>query len=238
MAPELSEAHLALGSTYAYDFLDFARAAPEFERALNLAPGSARVQAGVAGFTSNLGHFEGAIKGARIAVTLDPQNVYVHITLAQVLFEARRYDEAMAALQAAKALRPNSTFISMLVAYTLLYSGRYEEARQLCDSPAIPPQHHGRLLCLASAYYGLGRKDDADRALKQYKVLPQDQRSSFSIAALYARWGKKKEALEYLNQAWQKREPAFQSLKVYPAFDSLRDMPEFKAIESELNLPP
>jgi TolB-like protein/Flp pilus assembly protein TadD len=237
LAPDLGEAHLALGLARAYDSLDFADAAPEFERALALSPGSARVQAGVAGFVSQLGHFEAATTGARRAVTLDPQNVNPHITLGQVLASARHYDEALTAFQAAKALRPSSIYISFNIAYALLGSGQFEQARQVCESPAIPPERPGRLKCLALAYHGLGRQKEADQALEQYKAIQKDE-PSFGLAEVYALWGNKAAALAQLAKAWQQRDPAFQSLKVSWELDPIRNEPEFKAIEAKMNFPP
>jgi tetratricopeptide (TPR) repeat protein len=155
LAPNLGEAHLALALARPYDFLDFGHAAPEFDQALALAPGSARVQAHYAGFAGQLGHFETAVNRARRAVTLDPQNIDLLIGLGQVLSWASRYNEALTVLQAAKALRPSSIFINYNIAATLRASGQFEQARQLCASPAIPAESHGRLLCLAKAYHGL-----------------------------------------------------------------------------------
>jgi len=44
VAPDLGEAHATLASVRAYALFDYVGAAPEFDRALALAPGSAKVQ--------------------------------------------------------------------------------------------------------------------------------------------------------------------------------------------------
>src|SRR5208337_4406994 len=81
LAPGLGEAHLTLAAVRAWGLLDFAGAATEFDRALALAPGSARVQMNFAGFAGQLGHFQPAIIAARRAVALDPQNVQTHVCI-------------------------------------------------------------------------------------------------------------------------------------------------------------
>jgi len=238
LAPELGEARLALGSARAYVLLDFGNAAPEFDRALALSPGNARVQAHFAAFAGQLGHFEAAVNGARRAVTLDPRNIDSLIDLGQVLNWARRYEEALTVLQSAKARRPNSNFINFNIAGTLRASGQFEQARQMCESPTIPTENPSRLLCLAKAYHGLGRQQDAELALERYKALPRSDTPSFSLATVYAQWGDKEAALEYLATAWQQRNPAFQLLRVDWEFDPIRNEPRFKTIEAAMNFPP
>jgi serine/threonine protein kinase/TolB-like protein/tetratricopeptide (TPR) repeat protein len=238
LAPGLGEAHLALGRARAYVLLDFRGAAPEFDRALALSPGDARVQLGFAGFVGQIGHFEAALKGAHRAVTLDPQNVNAHMTLGLVLAAARRYDEALGAYRAAKALRPGSTYISNAIAFSLLAAGRFEQARELCDSLSSPEARDGRARCLALAYHGLGRQHDAERALEEYKAARGDLPSAFGLAQTYAQWGNKAAALEELEKAWQQRAPQFQALRVNWELDPIRNEPKFKAIEARMNFPP
>ena len=60
IAPDLADAHIALGWFVLAGALDFARAAPEIERALVLSPGNAFVQSYYASFQSFLGHHEKA----------------------------------------------------------------------------------------------------------------------------------------------------------------------------------
>jgi adenylate cyclase len=236
LAPELGEAHLALAGVRSNGLLDFAGAAPEFDRALALSPGSARVQRGFAGFAGQLRHFEAALNAAHRAVELDPQNVDSHIVLGQVLSWARRYDEALIAFRAASALSPNSNFISFNVAGALLASGQFEQVRQLCDT-SIPAERSGRHLLLAMVYHGLGRQRDAENEAAQFQALHRDE-GSLELAGVYAQLGNTAAALAELAKAYQERDAAFQLLRVAWELDPLRNEPQFKAIEAQMNFPP
>jgi TolB-like protein/tetratricopeptide (TPR) repeat protein len=237
LAPELGSAHLALADVLSNGLLDFAAAAPEFDRALALSPGSARVQMGFAAFAGHLGHFEPAINAARRAVDLDPQNANALVMLGQVLGYARRYSEALAALQAANVLRPNSGFITGNMAYILLATGQLEQVRALCESSAMPAQSPGRHLLLALVYHGLKREQEAQDQVAQFKAHHSDA-ASLELAGVYAQLGDTSAALQELTRAEQQRDPAFQVLRVAWTLDPIRNEPQFKAIEARMNFPP
>jgi len=237
LAPELGEAHLALANVLSIGLLNFGGALPEFDRALALSPGSARVQRDFAGFAGQLGHTEDAILAARRAVSLDPQNVDSQIILGQVLLWARDYAESLTALRAALLLRSNSIFVRGNIANTLLASGQFDQARLLCESPSLPPGDDGiRQHCLAMAYRGLGRQREAEHELEEFKS--RHPNASIELAGLYAQRGDRRLALEMLARAEQQRDSAFQVLRVYWALDPIRNEPEFKAIEARMNFPP
>jgi serine/threonine protein kinase/tetratricopeptide (TPR) repeat protein len=237
LAPELGEAHAVLAVTRAYGLLNFVGAAPEYERALALAPGSAYVERVFAAFYSQLGHHEVAVNAARRAVSLDPQNVQMHLLLGQVLSNARHFDQALSAFQDALVLSPDSHYIQAQKFYALLASGQLERAQRLCELPATPLDDDERHECLALAYHALGRQTDADRHMQQLQAM-EGNRWAFAYAEIYAQWGNTAAALEWLGKAEQLRDPSFQVLRVSWLLDPIRDQPQFKAIEARLNLPP
>ena len=237
LAPELGEAHLALAQIRAFLLLDYAAAAPEFDRALALAPGSARVQRAYAGYAADLGHFEAAVQAARRTVSLDPQAVSAHTTLGVTLYLARRYDEALAALQHAKALSPNSHYIQISMTLSLLASGKTQQARAQCESTSTPLDEDFRHHCLALVYHTLGRQADAERELQQLHALNGDG-SAFGYAEIYAQWGEKTQSLQWLATAQRLDNPNLQSLRVDWQLDPVRTEPQFKEIEARMNMPP
>lgn len=237
LAPELGEAHLALAQIRAFLLLDYAAAAPEFDRALALAPGSARVQRAYAGYAADLGHFEAAVQAARRTVSLDPQAVSAHATLGVTLYLARRYDEALAALQHAKALSPNSRYIQTSMTLSLLASGKTQRARAQCESTSAALDEDFRHHCLALVYHTLGRQVDAERELQQLHALNGDG-SAFGYAEIYAQWGEKTQSLQWLATAQRVDNPNLQSLRVDWQLDPVRSEPQFKEIEARMNMPP
>ncbi len=237
LSPEFGEAHLELAQVRAYGLLDFRGALPEFDHALALAPGSARVQRAFAGFASSLGHFEQATIAAGRAIRLDPRNAESYSQMAQVNYDARRYGEALIAFQHVKALSPRSHYIEGWIIMSLIASGQIERARQDCEALPTLLDEDDRHYCLALVYHALGRQADGERELKKLKGIDEDH-SAYTCATIYAQWGNKAEALRWLAKAEQLLDPGLQDLRVNWTLDPIRNEPEFKAIEARMNFPP
>jgi TolB-like protein len=231
LAPDLGEAHLALGDVRVAG-LDFLDAALEYDRALSVAPGSARVQRNVAWFAGAMGHHDAALAAARRAVTLDPQNYYSHLALAQVLSVARRFDETLEAAAAARAVNPGGQEVLYLIGSTYLAIGQPEHALQVC-SATRPPQHR----CLALAYHALGKPREAEIELDELKAYTGNA-AAFIYAGVYAQWGNRAQALQWLAVAEQSRDSNLQFLRAFWTLDPIRNEVSFKALERRLNFPP
>jgi TolB-like protein/Tfp pilus assembly protein PilF len=236
LAPTLGEAHLSLGSTRLVVLLDIAGAAPEFDRALFLAPGSARVLAGFANFAYALRHFDSAVNAARRAVILDPQNISAHTDLAGILTDARRFDEARVALQDASILDPASRLVAGTKANLLLASGQVDSAVKHCESRDTPLAQWARSACLALAYHASGRQSEAERELEKFQSIEGNSFAYF-YAGTYAQWGNLTAALKWLSTAERQRDPDLMWLKVSWEFDPIQNNPEFRAIEDRLKFP-
>jgi TolB-like protein len=237
LAPQLGGTHVVLAQIRAFLLLDNAGAAPEFERALALEPGSAGVQSAFAAFSSLLGRNEPAIAAARRAVLLNPLDVGVHINLGQCLLAAHQFEEALAALQDAKALNPDSHNVQQLITEALLASGKTQQARQQCELPSTRLDEDFRHHCLAMAYHTLGRQADADRELEELRALNGDA-SAYGYAEIYAQWGDKVRSLQWLSTAERLRVPSLMQLRADWQLDPIRDEPQYKAIEARVNFPP
>jgi TolB-like protein/DNA-binding winged helix-turn-helix (wHTH) protein len=107
LAPELAEGHLALAA-FSQSSLDFVQAATEFQRALELAPGNARVLRDYGLFTAYMGRADPGIAAARRAAVLDPLNPAGRQLLGETLKSARRPEEALTAYQELVALLPGA----------------------------------------------------------------------------------------------------------------------------------
>jgi eukaryotic-like serine/threonine-protein kinase len=185
LAPQLGEAHLELARTRAIAMMDLSGAAPEYDRAVALSPGSARVWQNVSYFHRGLGHDEASINAARRALTLDPMNIESYYALASALSTARHYQEALRTYNDARALRPGTQYIEGGIVDTLLASGEVEQARQHCESLSSKLEEEDRQACLALAYHALGRQGDAERELETLKSLDGDG-NSIGYAQIYA----------------------------------------------------
>jgi serine/threonine-protein kinase len=233
LAPELAEGHLALALVRA-ESLDFAGASDEFQRAMTLAPGNARVLRDYGAFAVEMGRTDAGIAAARRAAVLDPLSENSHSYLSSALLSARRYDEAFAAYQDALSLRPTDPqwrALGQLIYYAL---GDFEKMRAVCEGVGDAVKDFQD--CLALAYHKLGRQADAETALARFKAL-EGNTGAYSYATIYAQWGNTPKALEWLETALQLRDPQLINLKTAPLLDPLRLEPRFQAIERELKFP-
>jgi TolB-like protein/Flp pilus assembly protein TadD len=232
LAPDLAQAHLALAFVSAPN-LNFTEASEAYERALALAPGNAEVLRRSGEFAAYMGHFDAALAAARRAVVLDPLARQSHSALGQALYVARRYEEAVAAFAEVISLDPayKATYAGRGFAYYGL--GDLERARASCETK---PDYWGSQWCLAVIYDKLGRHADAEAVLAKMKAEDGDT-SAYQYATIYAQWGNRAKALEWLDTALRLRDPGLQVLKTDPLMDPLRKEPRFQAVERELKFP-
>jgi TolB-like protein/Tfp pilus assembly protein PilF len=233
LAPELAEGYAALGR-FAEEALDFPQAHEAFERALALAPGSATMLTMNASFLISIGHFDEAISAARHAVTLDPFNGNSHFIVGAALYFARRYQEAVAAFAETISLDPlqRGPYALRGKAYYMLAD--FESARSSCGHN---PGYWASQQCLAMVYNRLGRRTDAEGELAKMKSASPGDGFAYQYAQIYAQWGDRTKALEWLDTAMRLRDGGLETLKTDPLMDPLRKEPRFQAIERELKLP-
>jgi TolB-like protein/tetratricopeptide (TPR) repeat protein len=243
LAPNLGEAHVALAMVREAQF-DFQSAASEYARALALAPGSALVQRLFATFASRVGEHDAAIRAARRALELDPENFWTREAVGAVLLEAGHFAEAIVELRKAEAMgHPMMAYASSEIGFAYLLMNQPERARQQCaaslqkheaDKTDASYQLHR---CLAIAYHALGQPDKAAAEFTRFRTLTGDSKP-LRNASIYASWGDRAAALHWLRAAEQARDPELIGLRAMPTLDPVRNDPEFRALERRLNFPP
>ena len=234
LAPDLGEGHLALAQVHLKS-LDLKRANEEFERAMALAPGNARVLRDYGAFAVGMGHTEAGIAAARRAVALDPLNANSYGYLGETLRVARRYDEALVAYQDALSLEPQGLTLSGR-AYVYYAAGNFEKMRSICEGLPAGVMETSKQSCLALAYHKLGRHADAEAALAREESL-QGKAGALDYALIYAQWGNIPKALSWLETALRFRNEDLAGLKTEPLLDPLRNEPRFQAVMRELKFP-
>ena len=232
LAPDLAQGHLALAYV-SEDTLDFTQAGEAYERALALAPGNAEVSRRSGRFAALIGHFDAGVAATRRAVVLDPLARGSHVALGDALYAARRYQEAVAAFAEVISLDPDfkATYGERGLAYYGL--GDLKSARASCETK---PDHWVSQWCLAVIYDKLGRHADAEAVLAKLTAAFGDA-PAYQDATIYAQWGNRAQALEWLETALRLRDSGLEYLKTDPLLDPLRKEPRFQAIERELKFP-
>jgi TolB-like protein len=108
LAPNLPEAHLALGYYDYWGFRKYAAADIEFKRALALAPNNADALVGLAFVARRSGHMAQALNYLKQAVAISPRDPMLLREYGVTFMIVRRYAEADAQVQRSLILSPES----------------------------------------------------------------------------------------------------------------------------------
>jgi TolB-like protein len=231
LTPDLADGHLALANFFVGS-LELAGALQEYERALALAPGDARVLREYGAFAGLIGRTEAGLAAAHRLLVLDPLNSMNHFGLGVSLTFARRYSDAIRAFKDAKVLGQDDVSVNMWLGITYYLSGDFERARATCVSAG---EVNGPW-CLAMIYDKLGRHTEAETMLAKVRTIAGD-RFAEGYADIYAQWGDTARALDWLETAMRNHDPYLAYTKVNPFFDPLRNEPRFQAVERALKFP-
>ena len=233
IAPDLAEAHMSLAYVFEIGTLDFARAKEGYERAAVLAPGNERVLRYSGPFAAYMGQFDAGIAATRHAIVLDPLSRSAHTDLGLSLTAARRYQEAASAFAESIRLSPDWEPDYGNRGLALYGLGDLEHARASCETKRndwVSQQ------CLAIVYAKLGRRSDAEAELKKIQAALGDA-AAYQYATIYAQWGDRAKALDWLDTAMRLRDSGLESLKTEPLMDPLRQEPRFQAVMRALKFP-
>jgi eukaryotic-like serine/threonine-protein kinase len=231
----LAEAHTTLADTYLYYDWDFPKAQQEFSRAIAANPNYPTAHQWFAEYLYAVGRFDEATAEAKRAQELDPLSVAVSGSVAETYYYARKYDQAIEAYKATLKMDPN--FIAAHIGLALSYDEKkmYPEAVAEWQARAQLYRDPAGASLLGEAYKSSGYpgvlQTLLDGILKGQSVDPGQ------VAAVYAKMGKKNEALTWLEKAYAERSGRMVRLRSDPAFDSLRSDPGFVAIVRRMNFP-
>jgi serine/threonine-protein kinase len=234
LAPDLGEAHAALAFVLRSNLSSLTRGGVEYDRALALAPGNARILRSYAYYQLTIGHVAKAVEAARHAAAIDPLTPQTYRYLARVLGLASQYHEALEVLHRATLLLPSDPAADRIALGSVqMYHGDGPAARDACEGRTDYFANY----CLAWAYYVLGRPADARAQLDLLRAKLGDNGAA-QYAAIYAVWGDRPHAVQWLKTAYQLRDPGLENLRFEPWLKLLKDTPEYQEIERKMDFPP
>lgn len=233
IAPRLAMGHAAIAQLHQSN-LDMARAASEFQRAVQLAPGDADIVGRYVYLLARIGKPSEALNAADNVIAFDPLNHFSYENRVSALYDQRRYQEALDYAEKVRRDSPELFRAPGLIADCLLMLGRVEEASRaygllIADSWQ---QLNGQTLALARA----GDRAAAAAMLAKFKRL-HGETSSYQYAGIYAQLGDRQRALDALDRALAIRDGGLASIKIDPLLDPIRREPRFEAIVKRMNFP-
>lgn len=181
------------------------------------------------------GKADEAIAEFRKAVALDPKYTAAQLNLAYAYDGQGRIEEALAQYQTVIELEPENLFAHNNLGVLYDKQGRYDEAIAAFERVLqIDSSNATALQNLENAKRNNGilqeREERFAQARERVEADPTDPRASYELARLFASFGEKKQALEWIAKALELGFDDFKFLKDDPALASLRDDPRFTGL--------
>jgi TolB-like protein/predicted Zn-dependent protease len=138
LAPDLAEAHVALGLFHYYAFREYEQALTEFQRAIELQPNNSLALLYVASVHRRQGKWDRTLDELRRSTDLDPRNPTLAATLAETSLFVRRWRDAEDTARHVLAIDPHEALsMRMLLLSSLNQTGNMQEPlRLLANFPA------------------------------------------------------------------------------------------------------
>jgi TolB-like protein/DNA-binding winged helix-turn-helix (wHTH) protein/tetratricopeptide (TPR) repeat protein len=231
--PSLASAYLALANTQIDYDRDWAAAEISLTKAAALEPGDVEVFRLRSHLSRVLGNLEQATRLFEQVVALDPLRPNSYSALEYLLYVGGRYDEAQAALQKALDLNPQATYVHLTMGEALIMEGKPQQALAEVEKEPI---EWGKLTGQALAYHALGREQDSNTALASL-ITKYGSNGAFQIAQVCAYRGESDKSFEWLEHAYQQRDPGMPEIKTDPLFKNLRHDPRYTELLKKMRLP-
>jgi tetratricopeptide (TPR) repeat protein len=231
--PALASAYLALAKTQINCDWEWDAADTSISKAVALEPGSVEVLRIRSYRARILGNLDEAITLYEEVVTLDPLGANSYYRLGYLLYAAGRYDKAQATLQEALNLNPQATYVHLTLGKIRIAEGSPQQALAEIEKE---PSEWGQFTGQALAYHALGREQDSNAALARL-IAKYRTYAAYQIAQVYAYRGESDKSFEWLERAYQQRDPGLPELKSNPLFKNLRHDPRYSELLKRMRLP-
>jgi TolB-like protein len=185
-----------------YEF-DWNGAYESAQKALQLAPANSEVLAQAARLAGSLGKSDQALAYSAQAVDLDPLNYAALNGLSSAYEQAGRLDEAEKTIRRLLTLNPGYVGAHSTLAYILLRQGEAEQALVESENER---EDFWRSLAKAITLHTLGRKAEADAELASFIELNHGF-GAYQIAEIHAWRNEPDDAFQWLEKAYQQRDP-------------------------------
>jgi len=233
--PNLAEAHLSMG-TALYSVLGPYASEKELDRAVELNPNLPLIYDQYGWTFSEMGRFNEAIAAEKKALELDPLSTFLNTDLAFFLYWARRYEEATTQIRKTLELDPNNAFAHSILGWCLIGKGNKAEARAEFQKATSLDDLPWYISSLGYACAAKGDRAKAEQILQDLEELSKQRYvSPANRAAVYLGLGENEKALDWLEKAYEDRDPIFWWIDGDQLYDSVRNEPRFQALVQKID---
>ena len=226
--PLLSEAHAALGMTYAR-LGQWQQAEQRFRRAVELDASSSTTRTDFAmNLLLPLGRVDEAVREMRAAERADPLSPAVHIFFGYALLAASRYDEAASQCEKASA---NNPVRNECIGRARTQQGKFSDAIRLLANSTNDWGY------LAYAYGKAGRRAEADKLMVDAAALYPHNQGGFQYALAFAGLGDEEQTVAQLERMVNLGPVRLGRDLTYPEFALVHGDARVKALRKKVGLP-
>jgi len=235
-----SEAHASLAFASFFGMWDIATGGQEFRRAIDLNPNNATAHHWYANALLALHRLPEALAEINQAQTLDPASSAILADKGNMLCLTGQLDEALRLLKQMESREPSfrspHRYLECVYFRRQEYPDFLSELRR--DALLV---HDDSALAIATAaekgFAAAGAQGMLEAMLRtQKKLYARHSIPPTALARTLTLLGNTREALKYLNAAYEKRDDSLLFVAVDPEFDTLREDPAYRDLIVRLNL--
>jgi TolB-like protein/Tfp pilus assembly protein PilF len=234
LAPDQAVGYVARGSLR-LDAWNWPGARADFEKALSLDDGDISVQLGYASLLAALGQLPEAIVATKKVTELDPLSAHAWRSLGRLLTATGDFAAARAANRRALNILPNDSYALNDLGRLQLLDRHPAEALATFQQVTIDEL---RLMSVAIAEHALGHAAQSQQALNEL-IAKGSVDWAYQIAEVFAWRGENDKAFEWLNRAYEQRDPGMAELKNSPLIllSGLPRDPRYRDMLRKMKLP-
>ncbi len=218
---------------------DWSAGEAEFQRAVELDPGSVQSVHHYAVCLHAQARWDAALREYRRALELDPVSTRLNVQFLAFLTDAGRYKEASDQFKRVIELDPNNAPAYRRAGILYELQGREDEAlAAYLKAEGLGGRSAEQLRSLEDAGRTAGLRGFWNKHLGMLKDRAKKSRvPPFDFATLYVRTGDKDKAMEMLEAAYQQRAPRLAWIRAEAVFEPLRSDPRFQFLLRRMRFP-
>ncbi|HXC16665.1 MAG TPA: protein kinase [Holophagaceae bacterium] len=237
LRPDLAEAHASMALILESYEWDWAGAAREHLRALELEPDNPNLQHRYGLHLLYRGRFAEAAARFQAARKLDPLSPLIQVAKGLPPHFARRPEDAIPAFRHAITLTPNFLIGHLMLGLASLERGKLEEAIASFEKGLAIAETPDGLAMLGHALARAGRGEEARAVLDRLDELAASRYvNDYGRALIHLGLGDREQALEGLERAVEARCELLVYLGIDPRLDPLRAEPRFHGLLARVGL--
>jgi len=234
LTPRSPEPHVLMARIHTYHDWDWAGADQELQKAFALGPRDTYGAQTACQLAAARGQWDEARQLAIEALERDPLSPDAHMFLGwNVYLHTGQLPEAERSFRRGLQIAPKWGSGQYFLGEALMLQGHNEAALAEFQKETVDD---GRLEGSAMALFAAGRKAESDSQLAE-AIRRNGTSWPSETARLYAFRGEKDRAFEWLDRAYELRDPDIYTIKGDPLFKNLENDPRYKAFLRKMNLP-